>query len=78
MTNDDFITNTCSFRQGWFVVVARIRVRTGEDDEPNHITLTGTLSYQEIQIKEPKRNNTYINFHSQKGYYLNYEGIYQN
>ena len=24
------------------------RVRTGEDDEPNHITLGGTLFYQEI------------------------------
>jgi hypothetical protein len=33
---------------GCFVVVARIRVRTGKDDEPNHITLTGTLSYQVI------------------------------
>ena len=47
-TNEDFITNTLYFQQGWFVVVARIRVRTGKDDEPNHITLTGTLSYQEI------------------------------
>jgi hypothetical protein len=62
MTNEDFITKSRSSRHGWFVVVARIRVRTGKDDEPNHrITLTGTLSYQEIKIKEPKRNNTYNN-----------------
>jgi hypothetical protein len=47
---------------GCFVVVARIKARTGEDDEPNHITLAGTtLSYQEIYIKEPNRNNTSIN-----------------
>jgi hypothetical protein len=46
--NEDFVTNTCSSLHGCFVVVARIRVRTGKDDEPNHITLAGTLSYQEI------------------------------
>jgi hypothetical protein len=33
---------------GLSLLVARIRVRTGEDDEPNHITFTGTLSYQGI------------------------------
>ena len=50
MTNEDFITNSRSSRHGCFVVVAAatIGVKTGKDDEPNHITLTGTLSYQVI------------------------------
>ena len=60
-TNEDFITNTRSSRHGCFVVVARIRIRTGEDDEPNYITLAGTFSYQEVQIQQSNRNNTYNN-----------------
>ena len=31
------------------------------DDKPNYITLARTLSYQEIQIQESNRNNTYNN-----------------
>ena len=32
---------------------------TDGNDEPNNITLASTLSYQEIQIQESNRNNTY-------------------
>ena len=35
---------------------------TDGNDEPNYITLAGTLSYQEIRIQESNRNNTYNNF----------------
>ena len=35
---------------------------TDGNDKPNYITLAGTLSYQEIQIQESNRNNTYNNF----------------
>ena len=31
------------------------------NDEPNYITLAGTLSYQEIRTQESNRNNTYNN-----------------
>ena len=44
-----------------FVVVAKIGVMTDGNDEPNYICLAGTLSYQEIQIQESNRKNTYNN-----------------
>jgi hypothetical protein len=30
------------------VIIAKIEVKTDEDDEPKYITLAGTLFYQEI------------------------------
>ena len=42
-------------------VVAKIGLMTDGNDEQNYITLAGTFFYQEIQIQESNKNNTYNN-----------------
>ena len=59
---DVFADNHSTCHQQYFVVDAKIGMRTDEDDdEPKYITLAGTLPYQEIQIQESNRNNKYNN-----------------